>query len=396
MAAETERRAGSGAILWLPIGFMFLFAGAAQQQFQSPFWNTVTDWRPVQRSVILATVYVTFGFWRLRIGWFIHRFGEKTILIAGAVTYLLFCLAVWATTNYGLLLLAAAIWGWGAAANWGTGAVMTLDFTQDARYGASTGRLLGLTRLGFALGVLLLAEVSKRATAGGDPMAGRAVWLWAAGLSAIGVICLFGVPSRRVAIDLPSWRLQWSIMSSPKGSIAAFFLFLSGSGFGAVLSVLSDQLATAFASGNKLWLAAWFSFSGYLINVVGGRWSDRVGRPRAMFWTFTLAGIGLCLAWLQPESMAMLAVCAFLLGLESGFVPTLTLAMIGDLATSERRQNAYAALFFWRDMGVASALLVSQQLQEMSNVRGALGALAVATLVCAGLATVLANRAEAL
>ncbi len=227
-------------------------------------------------------------------------------------------------------------------------------------------------------------------------MAGRAVWLWAAGLSAIGVLCLCGVPSRRVAIDLPSWRLQWDIMRSGKGSIAAFFLFLSGSAFGAVLSVLSDQLATAFAGGNKLSVAAWFSFSGYLINVFGGRWSDRVGRPRALFWTFTLAGLGLCLAWLQPESMVMLAVCAFLLGLESGFVPTLSLAMIGDLATSNRRQNAYAALFFWRDMGVASSLLVSQKLQELASVGDSLGALALVTLVCAGLTTVLARRAETL
>lgn len=396
MAEAAEQPNGRGSILWLPIGFMFLFAGAAQQQFQSPFWKSVTDWEPVQRSVILATVYLSFGFWRLQIGWFIHRCGEKAMLIAGAVTYLLFCLALWATTNYHLLLLAATIWGWGAAANWGTGAVMTLDLTRDAKYGASTGRLMGLTRLGFALGVLLLAEVSKRATAGGDAMAGRAVWLWAAGLSAVGVACLCGVPSRKVAIDLPSWRLQWAIMRSPKGSIAAFFLFLSGSGFAAVLGVLSDQLATAFAGGNKLSVLALFSFSGYLINVVGGRWSDRVGRPQAMFWTFSAAGLGLSLAWLWPDSMGTLALCAFLLGLESGFVPTLTLAMIGDLAASQRRQNAYAALFFWRDMGVASALLVSQKLQQAASVRHALGALALVTLVCAGLSTVLARRAEAL
>ena len=50
----------------------------------------------------------------------IRAWGEKTVLILGSATYALFCLACYLTTSYGLLLAAAAVWGWGGAANWGT------------------------------------------------------------------------------------------------------------------------------------------------------------------------------------------------------------------------------------------------------------------------------------
>ncbi|NUP99851.1 MAG: MFS transporter [Armatimonadetes bacterium] len=387
------KRPFSPTLLWLSIGFFFMFAGASQQQFQSPFWSEALHWPPVLRSFILAVVYLTFGFWRLRIGWFIRRWGEKTVLLLGSSTYALFCLVVWQSTSFPVLLLAAAIWGWGGAANWGTSSVMVLDATRDQRYGTSTGLFQAASSIGFALGVVLLSRVYEAAQQLG-PLGPRVVWLYAAISTIIGVLCLLRVPAREVEIDPPSLREQIAIMTSPKGAIGCVFLFLGGFGFGAMLGVLADNLATAFPGGNRNYVAAFFPLAGFFANLFGGPLSDRIGRARAMFGTFTLAGVGLLLAWALPQSLTAMVVCALFLGFQSQLVPTLTTAMIGDSTHASRRQNVYGALFFWRDMGVAGALVFGQWLHQLKDIRSSLLAMAILTGSCAALSLVLSKRAE--
>lgn len=388
----TPRRANP-VITLLSIAFFLMFAGAAQQQFQSPFWNNATDWPPARRSLILAVVYLSMGFWRLRIGSFIRAWGEKAVLLLGAATYVLFCLGVYATTNYTALLIIAACWGWGGAANWGTSSVMVLDATKDERYGSNAGQVQGATRLGFALGVVALSVVFNRGIAGGDPLGGRLVWLWAAVFTALGVAVLTLLPRREVDIDPPSWSEQWAMMRSTKGAIGSLFLFLGGSGFGVMLGILADVLAE-FGGGSKLSIAALFSLAGGLAVYIGGPLSDRFGRPKALLVTFAVAAVGLLLAGAFPASLLAMMACAVLLGMQGGLVPTLTLAMIGDAATSQRRQNAYGALFFWRDMGVAASLLVAQWLRQQVSVQVSLLVMAGLSVVCAMLSVVLGRRAE--
>ncbi len=393
MVVSAARKPVSPTLLWLSIGFFFMFAGASQQQFQSPFWDQALGWSPVRRSLVLAVVYLTFGFWRLRIGWFVRAWGEKCVLLLGSLTYALFCLVVWRTTSFPWLLAAAAVWGWGAAANWGTSSHMVLDATTDDRYGSSTGWFMAASSFGFGLGVIVLSRVWDAARAV-DPLAGRVVWLWAAIATLIGVVCLLAVPGRRATLDPPSLADQLAIMTSAKGSIGCVFLFLGGFGFGSMLGVLADHLASAFTGGNRLYLAAFYSFAGFFANLFGGPLSDRIGRPRTLFATFVLSAVGLFAAFVAPQSVLALALCALFLGFQSSLVPTLTMAMIGDSTHSARRQNAYGALFFWRDMGVAGALLLTQYLRQVWDVRTALAAMTCLTVACAGLSIRLSRRAE--
>lgn len=385
----------SPVILWLSVAFFFIFAGAAQQQFQSPYWERARpEWTPTTRSAILAVVYLSFGFCRLQIGRFIRAWGEKTVLIAGALTYAGFCLTVACTTRLPALLLAAVVWGWGAAANWGTSAVMVLDASRDRRYGGSTGLFKGTTNIGFAVGVVALSLVYGAAERSGDPLAGRVVWFWATGFTLVGIGFLFLLPSRETTVDPPSLAEQLAMMRSPKGSIGSLFLFLGGAGFGVMLSLLADHLARGLGAGNKLYLAAGFALAGGLATYVGGPLSDRIGRAEAMLATFAAATAGLLLAGLWPSSVAAVGLCAVLLGMQSGLVPVLTTAMIGDSAKSARRQNAYGALFFWRDMGVVVSLVLSQALRQRFSVQPALLTMAALSALCAWLCVPLARRAE--
>ncbi|MCC7493302.1 MAG: MFS transporter [Fimbriimonadaceae bacterium] len=392
--AEARRQRLNPTVLWLSVGFFFLFAGAAQQQFQSPFFKQALGWSPSHRAAVLAVVYLSFGLSRLRIGALINRIGEQPTLLLGSLTYALFCFTVYSLPPYPLLLLAAVLWGVGAAANWGTSAVMVLNASQDARYGGTSGVFMGLTKIGFAAGILVLARVFSVATAHGGPLAGRAVWLVAGLLSLLGVALLTLVPSRQVRFDPPSFAAQWAVMRSRRGSAASLFLFLGGFGFGSMLGVLSDKLSQALTGGNGLYLAAFFAVAGCFVNLVGGPLSDRIGRPRTLQVTFLLAAGGLFGAWGSPDSTAALAVCALFLGLQAGLVPTLAMAMVGDLVGSAGRQNAYAALFFWRDLGVAAGLLLPQKVHEASQLSDALLATALLTLVCAVLSARLARQAE--
>ncbi|MBI2300503.1 MAG: hypothetical protein HYU66_16455, partial [Armatimonadetes bacterium] len=103
---------------------------------------------------------------------------------------------------------------------------------------------------------------------------------------------------------------------------------------------------------------------------------------------------GLLLVAVLPGSLLAMGVCAVLLGAQGGLVPLLTLALIGDHARRERRQNVYGAIFFWRDMGAASSLLVGQWIRESAGIRSAMFAMAAVSVACAVLSGVLSRRAE--
>ena len=60
------------------------------------------------------------------------------------------------------------------------------------------------------------------------------------------------------------------------------------------------------------------------------------------------------------------------------------MALAGDIAEPERRPLLLGALFFWRDLGVVTAILGGQYLRVLSGtVRGPLVAFGVAFSICA-------------
>ena len=356
--------------------FFFLFMGAgAQQQFLLPHLRETTSWGTMRYSLILAVVYISFMFWRLGIGYSIRILGEYRSIVLGSLTYTAFVVTVLSSRCYPLTLAMALLWGWGAASLWITGGTRVLNVSRGERYGTSSGVLYLCTGLGFTLGVVALGATRTRW--GGDTMYGLAL-----GLSLVGNFALLflsrggGLPPHRPL------REVLKLMRTRRVKMVGSLQFVSALSFGLLLGTVADFLPKAYG-WRSLLLTASFPLARALTSLGGGTLSDRMGRGKVLALALGISGLALLTSagWTTPLSLGL---GILILGCQSGVVPTTSLALAGDVAEPERRPLVLGAMFFWRDLGVVTAILGGQCLSAaLGTIRAPLIAFGLIFLACA-------------
>ncbi|MBI3946063.1 MAG: MFS transporter [Armatimonadetes bacterium] len=333
----------------LSSSFFLIFMGAgAVQQYIIRYLQDVTGRSPAQCSWVLATIYLSFLVWRLFAAHTIAWLGDKRAIILGQLTYTLFVIFAITAREFWVLIAAAALWGWGASAMWIASSTQVLDATARTRYGTAAGVFYAASHLGQWLGVILLGWVKTHYD--------WAALLWvAAGLSIAANTVALAVPRKFVPRETPRISKVFGILRTPQTKALAVLLFVSSFGFGLLLSGFSTlvepariALVTSGFYGGRL-VSSWYS----------GRISDRLGRRGVLVWGFALATIGM-VAGASADSAWLLCAAALGLGVQTGTVPVAATAMIGDLIEPSRRHLAFGALYVWRDLGVAVAILGSQ------------------------------------
>jgi len=356
--------------------FFFLFMGAgAQQQFLLPHLRETTSWGTMQYSLILATVYISFMLWRLGIGHSIRALGEYRSIVLGSLTYTAFVGTVLSSRSYPLTLAMALLWGWGAASLWTTGGTRVLNISRRERYGTSSGVLYLCTSLGFTLGVVALGATRTRW--GGDAMYGLALGLSLAGNPVLPFLARGGVlpPHRPLGEVL-------KLMRTRRVKMVGSLQFVSALSFGLLLGTVADFLPQAYG-WRSLLLTASFPLARALTSLGGGTLSDRIGRGKVIALALGTSGLALLTSagWTTPLSLGL---GILILGCQSGVVPTTSLALAGDVAEPERRPLVLGAMFFWRDLGVVTAILGGQYLRvALGTIRAPLIAFGLIFLACA-------------
>jgi len=356
--------------------FFFLFMGAgAQQQFLLPYLREATSWGTMRYSSVLAAVYFSFMLWRLGIGYSIRALGEYRSIVLGSLTYTAFVATVLFARSYPAILAAALVWGWGAASLWITSGSRVLNVSRRTRYGASSGILYLCTGLGFTIGVVALGAV--RARWGGEGM-----YKTALGLALLGNFLLLFLSREGVLPPTQPLRKVLALMRTTPVRVVGVFQFTSALSFGLLLGALADFLPQAYG-WHSIMLTASFPLARALTSLGGGALSDRIGRGRALALALGISGLALLTSagWTTPLS---LGISILVLGCQNGVVPTTSMALAGDIAEPEKRPLLLGAMFFWRDLGVVTAILGGQYLRVLSGtVRGPLIAFGVAFLACA-------------
>lgn len=351
-------------LLILPTAFFFLFAGAgAQQTYLLAYLEEVAGWEPVKRAWVLAAVYLSFSVFRVANVYLLRRLADHLAILFGALTYLVFIFCIFLVPrSYPLLVTAAVLWGWGAAAVWSGSSTRMLDVTEDAgrprgrrRYGAASGILYGGTHAGFLTGVLLLGALRHR-------FGGFTLYWVGVNVTAVAVLVLTCLPRRDIPRETPTLGALLRMALSAKGATVGFFLLTSSLGFGLLLAAL-DEYASGRHSGAVVpFVLAGFPAARLVVSFAGGILSDFFGRHRLFLISFALGAVGLigCVLYKHPASVAL---AALFLGALHAAVPVAAMALIGDSAHRSRRPLAYGALFVWRDLGVVIAILASRVLQ---------------------------------
>lgn len=334
--------------------FLIFMSGGAQQQFLIPYLKSTTTWGTMKYSFVLAMVYISFMVWRILVGYSIRVLGDYRSIVLGSLTYTGFVAAVLFARSFALILCMAMLWGWGAASMWIVSSSQILNVTERTRYGTASGVFYFWTHVGFTLGVLILGVTQNRW--GGESLYRLALMIVLAGNG----IMLF-VPRRSVERGARPVGEILRMMRTPKVQIVGFLQFCSALSFGLVLGVFADFISEEYGSPYLL-LTVFFPLARAVLSLAGGMVSDRLGRGRALFVGFFISGVGVLISagWSSPIAVAL---SVLTLGIQSGMVPPVSMALIGDSVEPERRHLAFGAIFVWRDFGVALAILGGQYIR---------------------------------
>ncbi|MBO3803581.1 MAG: MFS transporter [Candidatus Brockarchaeota archaeon] len=353
-------REGEREISKICASFFFIFLGAgAFQQFMVPYLMASTDWGRIGSSAVLATVYFSFLFWRVFVSYSMAALGEKASLVLGGATYTLFALALLFPHDFYAILAAAAVWGWGAASFWISSCSVVLDLSGAGRYGSASGKLYTATNVGQAIGVLALGLLIGF-------FGFRESIAFAVITSAVGNAASALTHIRGNVREKPNLWTITRMGLSGKGLVLGFLLFASSLGYGVLLGIFAEHVASGYGFLSLSLITLLFYLIRIPSSLVGGWVLDKFPRPAILSASFAAASASLVAIALSPNQL-FLGAGALALGFQASLVPVASMAIVGDAARPERRHMALGAVYAWRDLGVALALIGGAAMRSFSG-----------------------------
>ena len=390
VSTDGERSLLSRDLLVLSGCFLFIFMGAgATQQFLITNFAAQTGKTATQCSWILAMVYFAGLVFRIYSAHTIRFLGMYRAIVFGLGTYTLFAFCAMLLNNYWLLLLAAGVWGWGAAAVWITSPTQIIQATAAKRYGSASGIFYSSVYIGQAIGVFLLGSLLK----GG--LSFQKMLFVAIVISLVGNVISLFLPRRSIPRDSPPKVADvFGALKTVKIWELAFIQFATSFGFGLVLSSV-PSVAEEIGRADMIYLITLGYYVGRIVaGWTVGRLSDWIGRDKIMLCVFLGASIGLIPAVLT-KSFVALSLASVMLGLQAGTVPTIVTAMVGDATDADRRHLVFAALSLLPSFGIGSTIVGSQYLRILlGGFNRSLLVYAIVFLVCIFLTVDVGRRAS--
>lgn len=361
--------AEKGQVFGLAATFFLLFLGAgAFQQFLAQSLPGGAERAKLLRTTILAVLYGSFLLWRVGVAWTARWLGEWGSILVGALCYGLVPVLIAVGAPPWSLVVAAGVWGFGAASLWVASGTRVLRLSARNRHGRATAAIYVGTLTGLALGLVVQSLLARRWGPGVLPG-------WAAGLSLAAAAVAAGLRRGAPPQERPTWSRYRSLLLDPHILLAGMMLFASGLTYPVLLSTFGDEVVRRASVAALGLVVVWFHVAKAALSYAGGWASDRWGRGRALSVGFLGGAAGLVLAGLVSGTGG-LAVAAFCLGIPSGVVPVVATAMVGDRVKGPRRMMALGSLFVWRDGAVVLGLAAGEVLRRALNLAGSFFVLA--------------------
>jgi len=350
----------------LSVAFFFSYFGVgAIQPYLTPYLEQQTK-MPGQKCVwILGSVYLLGIIGRLGAAVMVNRIGMKATVVLGLLFCSTFSWLIVFTTNFGILLVGAGIWGWGAACLWVAGTPIALNVTEEGKYGWSMSVLYSAVYLGQGAGVCFLGWIAERFKEG-DKI-GPELFIAAACISLVANVVIFWLPGqlRLEKVDQPPLSEGFRLLMSPQGAIVSFMFLATTFGFGILLGNLSGSVAEkSFGSVGIVTIG--FYVARLVCSLWAGPLSDRVGRAPLLAIAFALSSVGLIATGLTGSSVVK-GFAALGLGIEMGAASVIVSALVGDWAPPNKRHVVLSTLFIWHGLGAALSLILGQHLRAMFN-----------------------------
>lgn len=373
----TDEKSSGLKDLWIiSAAFFFIFMGmGAFQQFLIPVFSIKLGQSALTCSWILATIYLSFLFWRVICGWTLKWLGDYWSLVLSAATYTGFALCALFVTSYPALISASIILGWGAASIWIAASTQVLDTSIKGKYGTASGIFYTSAMLGQAIGVFLLGRLIGK-------YGNTAMLVFSIIVTALGNIIILGVPRRRIARESPAINKTFGVLKTHKSKMIAFVQFVSSFGFGIVMSSFSELIKGLYGIALIGTITQGFYVTRMIMGYFSGRLSDKIGREAVLMMGFLFSALGMGLAIFVHTPWALFFAAATL-GFQFSTVGVIVMAMIGDSAIPQRRHIVFGAIYLWRDLGVAVSILAGMYLNAYTkNFTAGFAVFAILFLLC--------------
>jgi MFS family permease len=373
--------------------FVFVFMGAgAQQAYLVPYLSRVTDWSKLQCSSIVACVYLGMMVFRLGNLRLFPHWSDRRYTLVGAWAYFAFTVLmalVAFVPVYPFAVVAAGLWGAGAAMMWTGTSMQILRLSDQAggRHGTGMGILYTSLHAGWLAGAILLGLLYDHL----DSHRLYLVYVAAAVITLPGNLLAMFLPASgtpaRCAVTLAG---IFDILRRPRAQIAAALQFVAALGYGLILGAFTRYVESEYGA-NWIWVTvSLYPATLMALSWIGGALNDRVGQSPVLVSGFVAGAVGLAVTvfFHSPYSAVL---TAFALGLLNSTVSVSASAIVGKAAEPERRPMVYGVVFAARDLGIVTAAVGATALGNRIPMNAVFGLFAVVFAACAGLSLMLAR-----
>jgi len=334
----------------LSLGFLLIFLGFnGVQQYVTLYFSDLGLAEVGFQSLIL--IYLFFTLFDPLSAVFVSKHGAKRGMIVASVFYSAFILALLSGSTI-LIYLGSSLLGIAASLLW-TGQNSYLIRASDKRsYGASSGLFNSFQSLGSTIGVFILGFLISIYLF-------KIPFLVFAVFPLLGAILLFGLKDFRAEQKVNHFRLIRKSITSKTALRLSSVWFAVNFVFGLVIGIIPLQIKGVLGLYYVGILSSLFYILPILLSYFFGKLSDEKGRKKMIVISYLLLTAGLISLSLSSQAL-FLVLGILLLALNWAIIKPITMALVGDVATKTNLEFLTALFWMVQNIGVVSALILSQ------------------------------------
>ena len=337
----------------LSLAFLLMFFGFnGVQQYVTTYFSEAELFKVGFRSLIL--IYLFFTLFDPLSAILVSKYGAKKCMILGSLFYSLFILSL-LTKSIFLIYFASALLGIAASFLWTGQNSYLIRASDEKSYGANAGFFSSLQSLGSALGVLILGVLIGK-------FLFKIPFLIFSIFPIIGLLVISKIKDLKVEEKINRFKLiKKSILSKTALRLSTFWFALQFT-YGLTIGVIPIEIKNILGVSFIGVLSSLFYISPIFFSYFLGRLSDIMGRGKMIILSYALVIIGLISLYFSNISIFLIA-GVILLALNISLMRPISYALVGDVSTKNNLEFLTALFWMVQNVGVVSALFLSQIFQ---------------------------------
>ena len=334
----------------LSLSFLFIFLGFnGVQQYLTTFFSNNGAINLGFQSLIL--IYLFFILFDPLSALFVSKYGAKRCMIISSIFYSLFIISLLSQSAI-FIYISSSLLGIAASLLW-TGQNSYLIRASDKRYyGTNAGFFNSFQSLGSAAGVLILGVFISI-------FLFNTSFLIFSIFPILGFLLLFGLRDLKQKQEINHFRLIKKSITSITALKLSSLWFAINFVHGLVIGIIPLEIKNTLGISYIGILSSLFYILPIFLSYHFGKLSDIKGRKSMIIFSYVLLVISLI--FLSFSSQAIFLILGILLlALNWSITKPITSALVGDVTTEDNLEFLTALFWMVQNIGVVSALLLSQ------------------------------------